>query len=184
MVWPITGANLTWAKPASQRGEAFENVESGGTRPMPATPSHRHAARALHYAGNLEKMKLLKNNAESGSYFLEGLVAWPFKRKYKRVNLALQAEIRSASKNYPCRGRTVTVGEGGCYIEVVETLEPATMVEVVLWLNGEKVLAKAEVASSDRHIGNGIKFVQMKREDSEKLKAFLKAASQQATPAA
>jgi hypothetical protein len=39
MVWPITGANLTWAKPASQRGKAFENVESGGTRPMPATHS-------------------------------------------------------------------------------------------------------------------------------------------------
>lgn len=124
-------------------------------------------------------LELLTNNAEGGGYILEGLVAWPFKRKYERVNLAVQAEIRSASKNYPCRGRTVTVGEGGCYIEVVETLEPATMVEVVLWLNGEKVLAKAEVASTDRHIGNGIKFVQMKREDSEKLKAFLKTASQQ-----
>jgi hypothetical protein len=111
---------------------------------------------------------------------LEAFVAWPFKRKYERVNLAVQAEMRSSSKNYPYRGRTVTVGEGGCYIEIVETLEPATTVEVVLWLNGEKVTAKAEVASSDRHIGNGIRFVQMKREDSEKLKAFLKAASQQA----
>jgi uncharacterized protein YcgL (UPF0745 family) len=49
---------------------------------------------------------------------------------------------------------------------------------LVLWLNGEKVLAKAEVASVDRHVGNGVKFVHMKREDSEKLKAFLKAASQ------
>ena len=108
-------------------------------------------------------------------------MAWPFKRKYERVNLAVQAEMRSPLKNYPCRGRTVTVGEGGCYIEVVETLEPCTTVEVVLWLNGEKVLAQAEVASSDRHIGNGVKFVHMKREDSEKLKAFLKAASQQTT---
>ena len=110
-------------------------------------------------------------------------MAWPFKRKYERVNLAVQAEMRSSSKNYPYRGRTVTVGEGGCYIEVTETLEPLTTVEVVLWLNGEKVLAKAEVASSDRHIGNGIKFVEMRREDAKKLKAFLKTAPQQAASA-
>jgi hypothetical protein len=109
---------------------------------------------------------------------LEALVAWPFQRKYPRVNLVVQAEMRSSSKNYPYRGRTITVGEGGCYIEVLETLEPSTSVELVLWLNGEKVLAKAEVASSDRHIGNGLKFVRMDREDAKKLKAFLKAASQ------
>jgi hypothetical protein len=124
----------------------------------------------------------MKNNAEGGSYILEELVVWPFKRKYERVNLTVQAEMRSPSKNYPYRGRTVTVGQGGCYIEVLETLEPSTTVEVVLWLNGEKVLATAEVASIDRHIGNGVKFVHMKREDAEKLKAFLKAASQQTAP--
>jgi hypothetical protein len=105
-------------------------------------------------------------------------VVWPFQRKYPRVNLVVQAEMRSSTKNYPYRGRTVTVGEGGCYIEVLETLEPSTTVDVVLWLNGEKVLAKAEVASNDRHIGNGLRFVQMAREDSQKLKNFLKAASQ------
>lgn len=111
-------------------------------------------------------------------------MVWPFKRKYARVNLAVQAEMRSSSKNYPYRGRTVTVGEGGCYIEVLETLEPATTVDVVLWLNGEKVLVKAEVASSDRHIGNGLKFVQMGREDAKKLKAFLQSASQETAPTA
>jgi hypothetical protein len=99
------------------------------------------------------------------------------------VNLAVQAEMRSSSKNYPYRGRTVTVGEGGCYIEVVETLEPSTTVDVVLWLNGEKVLAKAEVASTDRHIGNGLKFVHMARQDAQKLKTFLKAVSQEPAPA-
>lgn len=127
---------------------------------------------------------LPKNNAEGGGCALEELVVWPFKRKYARVNLAVQAEMRSSSKNYPYRGRTVTVGEGGCYIEVLETLEPATTVDVVLWLNGEKVLAKAEVASSDRHIGNGLRFVQIGREDAKKLKAFLQTASQETAPAA
>ena len=109
-------------------------------------------------------------------------MVWPFQRKYPRVNLVVQAEMRSSTKNYPYRGRTVTVGEGGCYIEVLETLEPSTTVDVVLWLNGEKVLAKAEVASNDRHIGNGLRFVQMAREDSQRLKTFLKAASQAPAP--
>jgi len=108
-------------------------------------------------------------------------MAWSVKRKYPRVNLVVQAEIRSPFRNFPYRGQTVTIGEGGCYIEVVETLEPSTRVEVVLWLNGEKVLAKAEVASSDPRIG--LRFVHMGREDAEKLKAFLKAAPQKAPDA-
>jgi len=107
-------------------------------------------------------------------------MAWSVKRKYPRVNVVVQAEMRSSAKNFPYRGQTVTVGEGGCYIEIVETLTPSTAVEVVLWLGAEKVLAKAEVATSDRHIGNGIKFVHMEREDAERLKAFLNAAQQKA----
>ena len=110
-------------------------------------------------------------------------MAWSVQRKYPRVNLVVQAEIRSPFRNFPYRGQTVTVGEGGCYIEVVETLEPSTRVEVVLWLNGEKVLAKAEVASIAPRIGNGLRFVQMTKEDAEKLKAFLKAAPQKAPDA-
>jgi len=107
-------------------------------------------------------------------------MTWSTKRKYNRVNVVVQAEMRSSAKNFPYRGQTVTVGEGGCYIEILETLEPSTMVEVVLWLNGEKVLAKAEVASIDRHIGNGLRFVNMKAEDGDKLKTFLKAIPPQA----
>jgi len=136
----------------------------------------------MRYASNLVMAYPVTNNAEDAACIPEALVNWPFKRKYERVNLAVQAEMRSPSKNYPCRGRTVTVGEGGCYIEVLETLEPSTTVEVVLWLNGEKVLAKAEVASSDRHIGNGLRFVQIGREDAKKLKAFLKSAPQEVNP--
>jgi len=107
-------------------------------------------------------------------------MAWSTTRKYNRVKASVPAELRSLGKNFPYRGQTVTIGEGGCYVEILETLEPSTRVEVVLWLNGEKVLAKAEVASIDRHIGNGIRFVNMKAEDGEKLKAFLKASPQQA----
>jgi hypothetical protein len=138
--------------------------------------------RPAHYASNLAMISFRNNNVASTYCALEALVAWPFKRKYPRVNLVVQAEMRSSAKNYPCRGRTVTVGEGGCYIEVLETLEPSTTVDVVLWLNGEKVLAKAEVASNDRHIGNGLKFVSMAREDAQKLKTFLKVASQETVP--
>lgn len=109
-------------------------------------------------------------------------MVWPFKRKYERVNLSVQAEMRCPAKSYPYRGHTVSVGEGGCYIEVLETLDPSTKVEVVLWLNGEKIIAAAEVASSDRHIGNGLKFVDMKRNDADKLRAFLKAAALASAP--
>jgi len=38
------------------------------------------------------------------------------KRKYPRVNLVVQAEIRSPFRNFPYRGQTVTIGEGVCYL--------------------------------------------------------------------
>jgi hypothetical protein len=109
-------------------------------------------------------------------------MAWSIKRKFPRINLIMKAEMRSSLKNFPYRGQTVTVGEGGCYVEILETMMPSTMVDVVLWSNGEKVQAKAQVVSNDRHIGNGIKFVHMTEEDAEKLRTCLKTARQK-TPA-
>jgi hypothetical protein len=74
---------------------------------------------------------------------------------------------------------TRTQGEAGCYIEVLETLKPETCIEVVLWLDTEKVCAQAKVVTNDPHIGNGLKFVGMGATEAEKLRRFLPAAAQQ-----
>ena len=97
-------------------------------------------------------------------------------RKYPRVKVSIPAEARHVMENYPRRGQTSNLSEGGCYIEMVQTLEPPTCVDVVLWLNDEKVQARAEVVTRNAHLGNGIRFIRISDADKLKLRAFVESA--------
>src|ERR1700739_4610464 len=97
-------------------------------------------------------------------------------RKFPRVKVSLPAEARHVLENYPRRGQTANLSEGGCYIEMVQTLETPTCVDVVLWLNDEEIMGRAEGGSRHAHLGNGIRFIRMSDSDKEKLRAFLELA--------
>ena len=97
-------------------------------------------------------------------------------RRYPRVKVSIPAEARHVMENYPRRGQTTNLSEGGCYIEMVQTLEPPTCVDVVLWLNGEKVQARAEVVTRNAHLGNGIRFLRISDADKLKLRVFVEKA--------
>jgi c-di-GMP-binding flagellar brake protein YcgR len=99
-------------------------------------------------------------------------------RKYPRVKVSIPAEARHVMENYPRRGQTSNLSEGGCYIEMVQTLEPPTCVDVVLWLNDEKIQARAEVVTRNAHLGNGIRFIRISDTDKQKLRAFVERAQQ------
>jgi PilZ domain len=90
--------------------------------------------------------------------------------------------MRTPTKKFPYRGETATIGEGGCYIEVLESFKPDTIVQVVFWLDNEKICALAEVVTNHRHIGNGLRFVGMEPTAAEKLRNFLNTAGQQNRP--
>jgi c-di-GMP-binding flagellar brake protein YcgR len=79
-------------------------------------------------------------------------------------------------ENYPRRGQTANLSEGGCYLEMVQTLEPPTCVDVVLWLNDQKIQARAEVVTRNAHLGNGIRFIRISEADKQKLREFVEAA--------
>jgi c-di-GMP-binding flagellar brake protein YcgR len=97
-------------------------------------------------------------------------------RRYTRVKVSLPAEARHVMENFPRRGQISNVSEGGCYIEMVQTLEPPTCVDVVLWLNDQKIQARAEVVCRHAHLGNGIRFTRMSDDDKKKLRDFVDAA--------
>src|SRR5215472_16356704 len=99
-------------------------------------------------------------------------------RRFPRVKVTLPAEARHVLESYPRRGQTANISEGGCYIEMVQTLEPPTCVDVVLWLNNEKIQARAEVVCRHAHLGNGIRFIRMAEADKVKLRAFVEKAQQ------
>jgi hypothetical protein len=58
----------------------------------------------------------------------------------------------------------------------MQTLDPLSTVDVVLWLDDQKVQARAEIVCKHPNLGNGIKFVRMGESDKEKLKNFLEKA--------
>ena len=103
-------------------------------------------------------------------------MVWRRERKFPRVKLAVPAEMRHPQENFPRRAQTSNVSEGGCYIEMLQTLDPLSTVEVVLWLGEEKIKARAEVVCKHPNIGNGIRFTRMLDEDKAKLRKFLEAA--------
>ena len=116
----------------------------------------------------------MPDNRERGVEGGEHLpMTWPVERKYPRVKVALAAETRHPMENFPRRGQTANLSEGGCYIEMIQTIEPPMGVEVTLWLGEEKIQARAEVVSRHAHLGNGIRFVRMLEADKQKLRAFL-----------
>jgi hypothetical protein len=94
-------------------------------------------------------------------------------RRFPRVKVSLPAEARHVLENFPRRGQVSNVSEGGAYIEMVQTLEPPTCVDVVLWLGSEKIQARAEVVCRHAHLGNGIRFIRMSDDDKRKLREFV-----------
>jgi c-di-GMP-binding flagellar brake protein YcgR len=97
-------------------------------------------------------------------------------RKYPRVKASIPAETRHAMESFPRRGQTSNISEGGCYIEMVQTLEPPTCIDVVLWLNDHKIQARAEVVTRNANIGNGIRFIRISDADKQKLREFVELA--------
>jgi c-di-GMP-binding flagellar brake protein YcgR len=97
-------------------------------------------------------------------------------RKYPRVKVSIPAEARHVMENFPRRGQTTNLSEGGCYIEMVQTLEPPTCVDVVLWLHDQKIQARAEVVTRNAHLGNGIRFLRISEADKETLRNFVEMA--------
>jgi len=103
-------------------------------------------------------------------------MTWPVQRKFPRVPVSVPAETRHLLENFPRRGQTSNVSEGGCYIEMVQTLEPPAGIDIVLWLNDMKVRARGQVVTRHTNLGNGIRFVRMPEEDKAKLREYLESA--------
>jgi hypothetical protein len=69
----------------------------------------------------------------------------------------------------------------GCYIETMFTMEIGTKLDLVLWLNDEKITAKSVVVTKYPQLGNGIDFVEMRPEDRLKLNRYIATCEQGGT---
>ena len=102
-------------------------------------------------------------------------MGWAFERKYPRLRVAIPGELRCATEEFPRRALTTNLSVGGCYFEMMHTLQPKTRMQVILWLDGVKIRTWAEIVSHHPHVGNGVKFVHMAPADRERVTQFLDA---------
>ena len=95
------------------------------------------------------------------------------RRRYPRVKSAVALELRYAGCTAPVRATTSEISLGGCYIETMFTLDVGTKLDMVIWLDGQKLTAKGVIATRYPQVGNGIDITDIKPEDRAKLDAFL-----------
>lgn len=95
------------------------------------------------------------------------------RRRYPRVKSAVALELRYPGCTAPVRATTSEISLGGCYIETMFTLDVGTKLDLVMWLDGQKLSAKGLIATRYPQVGNGIDITDMKPEDRAKLEAFL-----------
>jgi c-di-GMP-binding flagellar brake protein YcgR len=95
------------------------------------------------------------------------------RRRFYRLNKAVQTEIRIQGQETPVRAETADISLGGCYVEMAITLEVGTALRLVLWLGHKKVEINAKVVMRHPQFGNGIEFDKMSDDSRAKLRAFL-----------
>ena len=97
------------------------------------------------------------------------------RRRYLRIQAAVQIEIRPEGTNVPMRLETSDLSLGGCYVEMNLTLDVGTKLDIVLWLDQQKVCTRAVVVTRHPQFGNGISFLSVSPDNEARLRAFLDA---------
>jgi c-di-GMP-binding flagellar brake protein YcgR len=96
-------------------------------------------------------------------------------RRHLRTKAAVEIELQLEKHATPLRTKTVDLSLGGCYIDMLFTLEVGTKVNLTLTINDGKISAEGVVVNRDLKVGNGIQFTAMSTEDSVRLQQFLAA---------
>jgi hypothetical protein len=66
------------------------------------------------------------------------------------------------------RAATSDISLGGCYVEMMFTLEKGVRLEMIFHI-GEPILVLGTVVTCDPHVGNGIEFSKMLPEDEARV---------------
>jgi len=97
------------------------------------------------------------------------------RRQHSRIQVAVQIELRPDGTNVPMRLETSDLSLGGCYLEMALTLDVGTRLDIVLWLDQQKVTTRGIVITRHPQFGNGISFLSVSPEDEARLRAFIEA---------
>lgn len=97
------------------------------------------------------------------------------RRAHQRIKAVIPAELRPDGSEAALRVQTADLSLGGCYVNMIFTLEVGRMVELTLSLKSHDLKMRGVVVSRHPRRGNGIMFLEIAREDRIRLQNFLKA---------
>src|SRR5690242_3505318 len=98
------------------------------------------------------------------------------RRLSQRLTVAAQIELRIKGSSVPIRSKTTDLSVGGWYIEMAVTLEPGTPLDVVLWLEHERLVLQGRIVTKHPRFGDGIEFICVSPEAETCLQRFLEKA--------
>jgi hypothetical protein len=96
------------------------------------------------------------------------------RRKYPRAKIAIPIEFKPESAAVASRAETADLSLAGCYVEMSFTLPVGTKLDVMLWVEDERLPGKGIVVTHHPQFGNGIEFLEISAQDKDKLAHFLK----------
>ena len=101
------------------------------------------------------------------------------RRQWPRIKVPVQAELHLSGKSFPIRVKTTDLSMGGCYVEMMFTLEIGTPLYIMLWIGEFRLRTQGKVVTRHPQFGNGIQFESMSPADEVRLQEYLKRASRE-----
>jgi c-di-GMP-binding flagellar brake protein YcgR len=99
----------------------------------------------------------------------------PNRRLHPRHTAQVQIEIRPEGSGVPLRLETTDLSRGGCYVQMMMTLEIGARLQATLWLDGAPVIIHGRVVTRHPQFGNGIAFVNFEGQTEQALTRYLDA---------
>jgi c-di-GMP-binding flagellar brake protein YcgR len=96
------------------------------------------------------------------------------RRKYTRTRTGVQIEFKTEGAAVASRAETADLSLGGCYVEMSFTLAVGSKLDLILWVEDERLATKGIVVTHHPQFGNGMEFLEMSPRDQDKLAHFLK----------
>jgi len=96
------------------------------------------------------------------------------RRRFPRVKVGIPIEFKPESAAAASHAETADLSLLGCYVEMTFTLPVGTKLDLILWVEDERLATKGVVVTHHPQFGNGIEFLDMSQEDQAKLAHFLK----------
>lgn len=97
------------------------------------------------------------------------------RRRFARHAVQVQIELHQEGSEVPLRMETTDLSRGGCYVQLMMTLQVGTYVNATLWIGDSPIRIRGRVVTRHPQFGNGIMFLEFQGNGEQLLARYLDA---------